>query len=170
MMSKKGVSLNNYSVPHGSWGAEKLYYLSHWLWEKNCTILCRAIKLINTLLFRNYIDSQCKIGKRLELAHGGFGVVINYDTLIGDDAIIFHNVTMGNKGIRIGHRVYIGTGATIIGPCEIGDDVAIGANTFVNFNVPSGVTVVGAKGRIVDSKKTANQGMESIVNLKHLNS
>lgn len=108
------------------------------------------MKRINQILFHVNIPPQAKIGKRLELAHGGFGIVINKNTVIGDDAIIFHNVTIGNGGARIGHRVYIGTGAVIIGSVIIGDDVTIGANTVVNFDVPSGCTVVGQKAKILN--------------------
>ncbi len=151
-MTKSNMSKNPLSVAHPSWGAEKLYYISRKLYLKNWLILARCIKMLNTIIFKNYISSPATIGKRLELAHGGFGVVINADTVIGDDAIIFHNVTIANGGVVIGDRVYIGTGVTIIGPCIIGDDVRIGANTLVNFDVPSGSTVVGAKGRILSQK------------------
>lgn len=85
----------------------------------------------------------------MDLPHGGFGVVMHEDTCIGDDAIIFHNVTIANGGARIGARVYIGTGVTIIGAVNIGDDVKIGANTIVNFSIPDGSTVIGTSGRII---------------------
>ncbi|MFW8602468.1 hypothetical protein ACOHYD_13425, partial [Desulfobacterota bacterium M19] len=49
-------------------------------------------------------------------------------------------------------RVYIGAGAVILGNITIGDDVAIGANTVVNFDVPSNSTVVGVRGRITYKK------------------
>jgi len=47
------------------------------------------------------------------------------------------------KAPRIGDRVYIGAGATIIGDINIGDDVIIGANATVTKDVPDGMTVVG---------------------------
>lgn len=141
--------LNPRSVPHPNRGAEKLYYLSHYLWIHNHFSAAKLVKFVNTFLFRNHIDPRAKIGSRLELAHGGDGVVINGDTVIGDDAIIFHNTTIGNGGTRIGDRVYIGAGATILGKVEIGDDVAIGANSVVVFDVPSGTTVVGEQARII---------------------
>lgn len=56
---------------------------------------------------------------------------------IGFGSVISHNVTIGNGGARIGNRVYIGCCAAILGNINIGDDVAIGANTVVNFDVPS---------------------------------
>jgi len=139
---------NKYSVKHPNWGAEKIYYLSHNVYVKKYHLVARVLKFIGTMIFRSYIDPQAKIGKRLELAHGGFGVVINRDTEIGDDAIIFHNVTIGNGGVRVGDCVYIGTGVTIIGPCVIGDNVVIGANTFVDFDISHNSVVVGVKGKV----------------------
>ncbi len=85
----------------------------------------------------------------MQLNHGGFGVIMHRNVKIGDDAIIFQNVTIGNGGASIGDRVYIGAGAVIIGSITIGNDVSIGANTVVNFDVPDKSTVVGVKGRIL---------------------
>jgi serine O-acetyltransferase len=51
----------------------------------------------------------------------------------------------------------IGAQATLLGPIKIGNDVNIGAETFiVNKDVPNNCTVVGAPGRIVklNGKKT----------------
>ncbi len=101
------------------------------------------IKYLNMMIFRNYIPPEVKIGRRLDLPHGGFGVIMQKDTQIGDDAIIFHNVTFANGGARVGKRVYIGSGATILGNVKIGDDVTIGAHSLINFDVPDGSTVVG---------------------------
>lgn len=140
---------NPRSVPHPNHGTEWLYYLSHRLWVRGHKRTAKIVKHVNSLIFRSFIDPQARIGKRLELPHGGFGVVINGNTVIGDDAIIFHNVTIANGGTIIGDRVYIGTGVAIIGSVTIGDDVIIGANTTVNFDIPSGATVVGPLGRFV---------------------
>lgn len=99
------------------------------------------------------MPSSVIIGKRPQLPHGGFGIVINMNTVIGDDAIIFHNTTIANGGARIGDRVTIGTGAVIISAVKIGNDSTIGANTVVKFDVPQNSTVVGASARVLNSEK-----------------
>ena len=142
-------SLNPKAVEYRERGAEKIYYISHRLYKRGFKRTAMVFKRLNQLLFRVYIPPQVKIGKRLQLPHGGFGVVMHEDTVIGDDAIIFHNVTIANGGARIGDRVYIGTGAVIIGAVRIGNDVTIGAHAVVNFDVPEGSTVVGPKARII---------------------
>ncbi len=62
-----------------------------------------------------------------------------------------HNVTIGNDGVIIGDNCFLGTGSVIQGPCVVGDNVRIGANTYVDFDIPNGSTVVGGcKGRILN--------------------
>lgn len=154
MMLEKNQNLR--WVPQKKWGAEKLYYISHSLVVKGFKRLAYVLKYINMLIFRNYIPPEVKIGKRLDLPHGGFGVIMQKDTQIGDDAVIFHNVTFANGGARVGDRVYIGTGAVLIGDIKVGDDVVIGANTVVNFDVPDRATVVGQAGSIVKIKGSSD--------------
>jgi len=107
-----------------------------------------------------YIPLSVAIGERLQLPHGGFGVCIHDDTIIGDDAIIHHNVTIGNGGARIGDRVYLGAGALILGAVEIGDDVVIGAGAIVTFDVPSGSYVAAPKGRLFKDATQVSQRRE----------
>ncbi len=141
-------SKNPRSIQPPMRGVEAMYYLSNRLWNNNFKLLASTIKRVNQLIFHVNIPPAVSIGKRLELAHGGFGVVIHHNTIIGDDAIILHNVTIGNGGARIGNRVTIGTGVTIIGAVSIGDDVVLGANSLVVDNIPNRATVFAPKGII----------------------
>lgn len=102
---------------------------------------------------------NCDIGMALPesvfLPHP-FGIVVSSGVEFGEDVVIGHQVTIGNRGgvmaaPKIGHRVYIGAGAKILGPLTIGDDAVVGANAVVTKDVPAGATVVGAN-RILNSK------------------
>jgi serine acetyltransferase len=78
-----------------------------------------------------------------------FGIVVSSGVEFGEDVVIGHQVTIGNRsGVmaapKIGNRVYIGAGAKILGPVTIGDDAVIGANAVVTKDVPAGARVVGA--------------------------
>ena len=107
------------------------------------------------------IPATCKIGKRLRLEHGGNGVVIHAKSIIGDNARIFHQVTLGintfdrdNYGAPvIGDNVYIGCGVKIIGHVRIGDNVRIGANAVVTKDIPSNCTAVGIPAKPVERSK-----------------
>jgi serine O-acetyltransferase len=51
--------------------------------------------------------------------------------------------------------VFIGPGAVIIGPLEIADDIAIGANSFVNKSfTEKGIIVAGVPAKKVAGKHT----------------
>jgi serine O-acetyltransferase len=59
----------------------------------------------------------------LTLRHGGRGVIIHSAARIGAGAVIYHRVTIGQRdpGVPvIGDRVYIGTGASVIGGLKVG--------------------------------------------------
>ncbi len=77
-----------------------------------------------------------------------FGIVVSSGVEFGEDVVIGHQVTIGNRhGVmaapKIGNRVYIGAGAKILGALSIGDDAVVGANAVVTRDVPAGATVVG---------------------------
>lgn len=63
---------------------------------------------------------------------------------------ILQQVTIGTdqfkddfKAPKIGHNCFIGAGAKLIGPIEIGSNVVIGANTVVTKSIPDNAVVVG---------------------------
>ena len=104
----------------------------------------------------SFQDSSAVFGSRPYLPHGLNGIVISRQSIIGKNATIFHQVTIGIKMIPemstrlddlsapvIGNNVFIGCGAKIIGNIKIGDNVLIGSNCVVTKDVPDGYTVVG---------------------------
>ena len=72
------------------------------------------------------------------------------------DCNLSQGVTIGiggrgeRRGVpRVGDRVYFGPGAKVFGPIVVGDDVAIGANSVVNRDVPPRAVAVGVPFRVV---------------------
>jgi acetyltransferase-like isoleucine patch superfamily enzyme len=53
------------------------------------------------------------------------------------------------RDIIIGKGVWIGSNATILGPCRIGDHAVIGAMALVNSDIPAGALAVGIPARVV---------------------
>ena len=105
------------------------------------------------------IPCATSFGAGVRFPHRGIGVVINKQAIIGDDCVIFQNVTIGGRGGAhdnaqpvIGNNVMIGCGAVIIGGVHIGDGAIIGANAVVLNDVPAGVTAVGIPARNLKSK------------------
>lgn len=101
------------------------------------------------------IHPGATIGKGFFIDHGA-GIVIGETSEIGDNCVMFHNVTLGGTGKHsgkrhptIGKRVVIGTGAILLGPLTVGNNVNIGANTFLYMvDIPDNCTVVGTPGVI----------------------
>lgn len=86
------------------------------------------------------IPDRVKIGKGLQIWHG-FGIVINSDVQAGDNLLLRHCTTIGNKfdGSKcpiIGDNVDIGAHTIIIGDIIIGDNVTIGAGSVVTKSIP----------------------------------
>lgn len=131
-------------------------YVSHPLYGIHLRFLARLISQIMRFLTGIEIHPAAKIGRGLFIDHG-IGIVIGATAEIGENCVLFHNVTLGgtgkHKGKRhptIGNNVLIGTSAVLLGPIIVGDNAKIGAETFiVNKDVPAHATVVGAPGWIV---------------------
>lgn len=138
------------------WHAITIHRFCHLLWKLKVPFLPRLLSQISRFMTGVEIHPGAKIGKGFFIDHG-MGVVIGETSEIGDHCVLFHNVTLGgtgkHKGKRhpsVGNNVTIGTGAILLGPIEIGDNVRIGANTFIFMHdVPDSATVVGCPGRIV---------------------
>lgn len=73
---------------------------------------------------------------------------------IGQNATLYHEVTIGDRGgygkvAVIGNNVMIGAGAKVIGEITIGDNCKIGANAVLNRDMPPGSVAVGNPARIL---------------------
>lgn len=111
------------------------------------------------------IHPKARIGNRFFIDHGE-GVVIGETTIIGDDVLIYQQVTLGGTGNEhgkrhptIGNNVIIGAGAKILGNIIIGDNTRVGAGSVVVDDVPEHCTVVGVPGRVVQQKFINQDGI-----------
>ena len=122
---------------HAIWG----HRISHWLWNRKLRLFAR--------IYSNHIRRQtgieihpgALIGRRFFIDHG-MGVVIGETAIVGDDVMLYHDVTLGarsqDRGKRhptIGNRVIIGSGARVLGAVIVGDGAKIGANALVTNDV-----------------------------------
>jgi len=114
------------------------------------------------------ISYRTTIGKGFYIGHFG-GIVINGDAVIGENCNLSQGVTIGvlvrgNKtGIpKIGDRVFIGPGATILGGITIGNDVLIGANAIVTFDVPDNAVVASPLATMISYEKGSEGYISSI--------
>lgn len=115
--------------------------------------LAVLISYINSMLFGIDISPFAKIGKNFKVNHG-VGTVIG-PCKIGDNFNIKHNVTIGNKenGVQkfpvIGNNVIIYTNSIVLGDIKVGNNVIIGAGSFVDKNIPSNSIVYNKKDLVI---------------------
>jgi len=148
---------------HGFW-ALVVYRFGRWRYgigwrpaRVPFSIAYKLLKFFSDMLLGIDLPCEAVLGRRCVIEHIG-AIVISGDAVFGDDCIIRQGVTVGlrNRGVRgsprIGNRVDIGAGAKLLGPIQIGDDAAIGANAVVLCDVPANSIAVGVPAKILPRK------------------
>ena len=140
------------------------YRLAHRIYKWHIPLIPRMISYLTRIITGIEIHPAASIGRRFFIDHGE-GVVIGETTIIGDDVLIYQQVTLGGTGKdtgkrhpTIGNHVIIGAGAKVLGDIIIADHVRIGAGSVVIEDVPSHSTVVGIPGRVVQRAEVDEDG------------
>lgn len=119
-------------------------------------------KYFKKLFFKLYWNVSLKSGLEINTPILGGGVIIPHwgriiinASSVGENLYVFHNVTIGSDYItgkpKIGKNVFIGTNTVVVGDISIGDNVVIGAGSFVNKSLPEYVLAAGNPARILKS-------------------
>lgn len=147
----KQLHLSDVKRNNGSYSHKLLKYL------RRCQTTTNKLLLIyyrwRFMLVKNKrgieIYGLSNIGPGLYLGHC-YNITINSDAIIGKNCNIHKGVTIGqeNRGKRkgsptLGDCVWIGINSTIVGKINIGNDVLIAPNSYVNCDVPSHSIVFG---------------------------
>ncbi|MFX1572734.1 MAG: serine O-acetyltransferase [Promethearchaeota archaeon] len=132
-----------------------LHRIAHFFWKMGMPFIPRYISEIARELTGIEIHPGAEIGSDFFIDHGT-GCVIGETTEIGNNVTIFSGVVLGGTNIApvkrhptLGNNIVIGTGAKILGPVKIGDNVKIGANSVVVTDVPPNSVVVGVPGKVI---------------------
>ena len=140
------------------------YRFAHKLYKWHLPLFARMVSYVIRIITGIEIHPAAKIGRRFFIDHGE-GIVIGETTIIGDDVLLYQQVTLGGTGKDLGKRhptvgnhVIIGAGAKVLGDIIIADYVRIGAGSVVIQDVPSHSTVVGVPGRVVQRATVDEEG------------
>ena len=116
------------------------------------------IIFVNTMVnFRFKVPYNAKIGGGLNIPHPEC-IIINDMSVIGENATILQGVTIGRSRGKfkggtdspiIGNNVFIGAGAKVLGPINIGDNCMIGANAVVTKDFSKNSIIVGIPAKII---------------------
>ncbi len=122
---------------HAVWG----HRMAHWLWTHNFKLVARVWSNFTRSATGVEIHPGAVIGRRFFIDHG-MGVVIGETAIIGDDVLMYHDVTLGARGYKkgkrhptIGNGVILGAGARVIGDVTVGAGAVVGANTLITRDV-----------------------------------
>lgn len=140
---------------HAIW----VYRVEHWLWERGHHGLATSLSGFSRWRYGIEIHPAATIGRRFMIDHG-MGTVIGETTIIGDDCLIYHGVTLGMTGKHggkrhptLGNNVMVGAGSIVLGDIYIGDNVRIAAGSVVIHDVPNDTTVAGNPAHVVRDRR-----------------
>lgn len=144
----------------GRWSAQgfwamTVYRFGRWRYGIRLAPVRKFCSLIYHMLFKlvqivTGIELPCEaeVGRNFIIDHFG-GIVISGYAKFGDNCRIRNGVVVGLRHIEdkrapvIGDDVDIGSGAKLLGPIHIGNNVLIGANAVVTVDVPDYSIAVG---------------------------
>jgi acetyltransferase-like isoleucine patch superfamily enzyme len=118
------------------------------------------------------ITGRLVMGRRVQIATncfiaaGGSGLVLGDDVLVGPNCTIvtgnyrFDRVGVplqaqgtAGKGVRIGHRAWIGANSVVLDGADIGDDVIVSAGSVVNGRVAANSVVLGNPAKVIFTRR-----------------
>jgi serine O-acetyltransferase len=157
----------SYSGVHAVWG----YRWAHRLWTWRLRLLARIHSQFVRFLTGVEIHPAATIGRRLFIDHG-MGVVIGATTVIGDDVLLYHGVTLGGRSSRnekrhptLGDDIVVGTGATVLGAVTIGSHSVIGAQAVVVADAPEWSILTGIPAHAKPRTDAAAPGSGDLIHL-----
>jgi serine O-acetyltransferase len=152
-------------LTQGFWAVFQ-YRIAHFIYSKISWQPFRFFGLLSMLFWQKAIEittgisipASSRIGHSFYIGHFG-SIVINANSIIGNDCNISQGVTIGVSGRGekrgtpvLGDKVYVGANAVVSGKITIGNEVLVGACSLVNNSVPEGVVVLGVPAVIVSLK------------------
>jgi serine O-acetyltransferase len=145
---------------NGNWGAQGfwvmvVYRFGRWRYRIRPIIVRKFFSLIYHIFYKliqivTGIELPCEaeVGQNFIIDHFG-GIIISGYAKFGNNCRIRDGVVVGLRRLEekcapvIGDNVDIGSGAKLLGPITIGNNVLIGANAVVLDDVPSDSIAVG---------------------------
>lgn len=108
------------------------------------------------------VKTNTKIGPGFVMLHP-YNITISPQAIIGKNVTVCKGATIGRTNGKkagvptLGDCVYVGINSTVLGGINIGEDVMIAPNTFVNQDVPSHSIVLGNPCRIIPKEDATRE-------------
>lgn len=128
-------------------------FLAQVIYRAKAAMLRRGIPILPRIAhFFTMMSAQITIGNPVVVKPGVYiphgQIVVDGLVEIGEGAVLSPWVSIGLRsghlqGPKLGQDVKVGSGATLLGPFEVGAGASIGPNAIVFKDVPAGGTVIG---------------------------
>lgn len=118
------------------------------------------------------IAGRFEMGRGAQIASGCFIAVARGGLTIGDHVMISPNCTIltssyifdrldmplheqgdTSKGVRIGHRVWLGSNSVVLDGTEIGDNVIVSAGSTVSGRIPPNSVLLGNPAKVIFTRR-----------------
>jgi virginiamycin A acetyltransferase len=118
------------------------------------------------------ISGPFVMGRRVQISTGCFLAAGREGLTLGDDVLISPNCTIVTghyrfdqldvplieqgtvgKGVRIGHRVWLGANCVVLDGSEIGDNVIVSAGSVVSGRIPPNAVVLGNPAKVIFTRR-----------------
>lgn len=170
---------------NGKWSAQGfwvmiVYRFGRWRYGVRPVWVRKILSLVYHALFKvTQVVTGIELPCEVELGHGFVidhfgGIVISGYAKFGDNCRIRNGVVVGLRHVGderapiIGNNVDIGSGAKILGPIRVGNNVLIGANAVVIMDIPDNCIAVGVpavvkrRGMSAGFAQRGNHGQEEL--------
>jgi len=154
-----------YFLKHGAAisGKAEVDLVSDTKWGRGCVI---------SAFTKMKIAGPFAMGPGAQVASGCFIAVARGGLTIGDYVMISPNCTIltssyifdrldiplqvqgdTSKGVKIGHRVWLGSNSVVLDGAEIGDNVIVSAGSTVSGRIPPNSVVLGNPARVIFTRR-----------------
>lgn len=140
-----------------------LHRVSHALWKSNAHWSARMLSEVGRFATGVEIHPGAELGRRVVIDHG-MGIVIGETAIVGDDVVLFQQVTLGSAHSSQGRRhpivergAVVGAGAVVLGAVVVGENARVGAGAVVTKDVPPKSVVVGIPAQNVTRSRARNR-------------
>lgn len=120
--------------------------------------LCIVAPIHSLSVIFNHREVTINHLKNVKFTHRALGCVISKEVKFGKNCNVYQNVTIGADGKTdkypvIGDNVRIYSHCVIVGDIKIGNNVIIGAGSFINKSIPDNCVVYTKKELIIKKNK-----------------
>lgn len=139
------------------------YRRARWCYTHGLKPMAKAYEMLIYLVRNSFIPASCELGGGTIFGYKGIDRVIHKRAKVGRNCIIGQQATIGGRSGHcevpvIGDNRETCTGAKVLGPIKIGNNVTIGANAVMISDAPDNTVWAGVPARCI---KTIDTGQVS---------